>query len=104
MSADTLFWLIACHFIGDYTLQSDWMAQNKRANWWAALWHAHVYSAVYVFLVTSGWSGVLQLEAVFSLAPGDRSLGLGALRVLCEELPSTALRLAEVEGYRFHGV
>jgi hypothetical protein len=35
---------LACHMIGDYLLQSDWMATQKTTNSKAALAHAVVYS------------------------------------------------------------
>lgn len=35
---------IVIHFIGDYILQSDWMAQNKTNAHWPAFCHALVYS------------------------------------------------------------
>jgi len=53
MTVDMLFWMIACHFIGDYVLQSDWMAQNKRKVSAAAAAHALAYSVPFLFLVQS---------------------------------------------------
>jgi hypothetical protein len=34
----------ACHGIGDYWAQSDWMARNKSKSWGALVSHALVYS------------------------------------------------------------
>lgn len=39
------------HLIGDYILQSDWMAENKTKRWWPALVHASIYSAPFLLLV-----------------------------------------------------
>jgi hypothetical protein len=36
-----LFFIL--HLVGDYLLQTDWMASNKRKDWLAALIHAGVY-------------------------------------------------------------
>ena len=41
------------HLIGDYITQSDWMAQNKTKNSFAAFCHALVYSLP--FLLIGGW-------------------------------------------------
>ena len=38
------------HLIGDYVLQSDWMAQNKTKRSWPALLHAVVYSFPFLIL------------------------------------------------------
>jgi hypothetical protein len=35
---------LVAHAIGDYILQSDWMAMNKRRALWVALVHAAAYS------------------------------------------------------------
>ncbi len=35
---------ILCHLIGDYLLQSDWMATGKVRHFWIASCHALVYS------------------------------------------------------------
>lgn len=37
-------WLIA-HLIGDYLLQNDWMAQNKKLRSWPCFVHVAIYSA-----------------------------------------------------------
>lgn len=39
------------HLFGDYVIQSDWMAVNKRNNSWAALCHALVYSIPFGVLI-----------------------------------------------------
>lgn len=64
MTADMLFWMIACHFIGDYVLQSDWMAQNKRRSFYAALAHVHAYTFPFVFLLKPGLPGIWQMELI----------------------------------------
>lgn len=37
--------LLVLHFVADFILQSDWMAQNKSKNNWALLSHAIVYTS-----------------------------------------------------------
>ena len=38
--------LLVAHFLGDFVLQSDWMATNKSRNWFALLQHVCVYMGV----------------------------------------------------------
>lgn len=51
MTADLLFWMIMCHFIGDYWLQSDWVAQHKKSSAVVAMFHALLYAVPFAFLV-----------------------------------------------------
>jgi hypothetical protein len=39
---------LVAHAIGDYVLQSDWMANKKRSENVAALWHAFVYALCFL--------------------------------------------------------
>ncbi len=41
---------ILCHLVGDYILQSDWMACNKTRKWWIASVHAVAYSLPFLLL------------------------------------------------------
>lgn len=43
-----LHWLVA-HFIGDYLLQNDWMALNKKKSNMACLIHVTLYSLPWLF-------------------------------------------------------
>jgi len=56
------FWIIVCHLVGDYLLQSDWMAQNKRRSSVAAAVHAFTYSLPFLLLQPSFWAVVLICE------------------------------------------
>ncbi len=44
---------IVCHLVGDYLLQSDWMAQNKTKNSFAAFVHVCTYALPFLFLSPS---------------------------------------------------
>lgn len=56
-----LMLLVICHLIGDYFLQSDFIAKTKGQNWY----HLSVHCALYIvpFLVSFGWCW--QLWGVF---------------------------------------
>jgi len=43
-----LHWLYA-HLIGDYLLQNDWMAANKKKNSWICLIHITTYMIPFLF-------------------------------------------------------
>jgi hypothetical protein len=45
--------LILCHALGDYYLQSDWMALNKGKYWSVAFIHAAVYTLPFLLLTLS---------------------------------------------------
>lgn len=53
MSADSVFLLLAAHFVGDYLLQSHWMATRKTSNWWPAWLHAVTYGLPFLFVTRS---------------------------------------------------
>lgn len=42
----SFLWLLVVHFVADFMLQSDWMAQNKSKNWSALSIHILVYTMV----------------------------------------------------------
>jgi uncharacterized protein DUF3307 len=44
---------LVAHLVGDYVLQSDWMASKKRTNHVAAFVHAIVYSIPFAFFAPS---------------------------------------------------
>lgn len=42
-----------CHLIGDYWLQNDWMASNKKRKWLPAIIHGIFYTLPFIFLTSS---------------------------------------------------
>lgn len=40
---NTLFLLVACHLLGDYVLQVDFIAQSKGKNWYHLFVHCLLY-------------------------------------------------------------
>jgi hypothetical protein len=53
---------ILCHFLGDYFIQTDWMAQEKTKYWSPAIWHGVTYGVP--FLVFAVLSDTLSLSLV----------------------------------------
>lgn len=47
---------ILAHLVGDYILQSDWMANEKRKKTVAAVIHGLTYTLPFLFLTTSVWA------------------------------------------------
>jgi hypothetical protein len=41
---------IMAHLVGDYLLQSDWMAREKHSNWLAAIVHVFFYTLPFLFI------------------------------------------------------
>lgn len=50
-----MFFGAILHFVGDYLLQNDWMAQNKTKSWVPAFAHATVYSIPFCLIVRGWW-------------------------------------------------
>lgn len=49
-----MFEQLIAHLIGDYFLQTDWMAQEKTKRWWPAVVHALCYGLPFLF-ITHAW-------------------------------------------------
>ena len=43
MNFELLFWLVVAHFVGDYGLQSDWVAKNKCKSWYVLTAHTFIW-------------------------------------------------------------
>lgn len=41
-----LIWLIFAHYIGDFALQSEWIAQNKSKYWYILFSHCMIWTAI----------------------------------------------------------
>ena len=52
ITADQLF----LHALGDYVIQSHWMATEKTRRWWPALVHAITYALPFTLITTSPWA------------------------------------------------
>ena len=45
--------ILLAHLVGDYLLQSDWMAAEKTKRWWPAIAHGITYTLPYVLVTQS---------------------------------------------------
>ena len=45
--------ILLAHLVGDYLLQSHWMATEKTSRWWPAIAHGLVYTIPYAFVTQS---------------------------------------------------
>ena len=52
----TALGIILAHLVGDYILQSHWMATEKTQHWWPALVHGFFYTLPYIFVTQSIWA------------------------------------------------
>lgn len=53
---------LVAHAIGDYVVQSDWMANEKTKRWLPALLHGLTYGLVFLWFTTDWWRlGVIML-------------------------------------------
>ena len=50
-----LYKLIACHFVGDYVLQNDFLAQTKGSNWWHLIVHCVLYTIPFAVMFGFDW-------------------------------------------------
>lgn len=62
MTAEQVFGIFLAHFVGDYILQSHWMATEKVKRWWPAIVHGATYTLPYLFVTQSP----LALFVIFS--------------------------------------
>lgn len=53
---------LLCHFIGDFWLQSDWMALEKNKKSWNCFIHVIIYTACFMVLTLS-WKALLFIGA-----------------------------------------
>jgi hypothetical protein len=47
------FWIVVAHLLGDYVIQTDWMANEKTRRWWPAIVHAITYTVPYMLITQS---------------------------------------------------
>ena len=50
-----VYWILACHFMGDYVLQIDFLAKTKGSNWWHLIAHCFLYSLPFAVVFGLDW-------------------------------------------------
>ena len=55
MSIARLYILLACHMLGDYVFQSDFLAKTKGENWWHLLAHCVTYTVPFAVAFGIEW-------------------------------------------------
>lgn len=50
-----LYKLLACHMLGDYVLQTDFLAKTKGENWWHMLAHCVTYTVPFALAFGIDW-------------------------------------------------
>ena len=65
-----LFWLIFGHFLGDYALQSDWVAKTKKHDNYVLLAHSVIWTGtiaviLYYFGMLSAWKVIFLVGGHF---------------------------------------
>jgi hypothetical protein len=53
MAGSMALGVILAHLVGDYLLQSHWMATEKTHAWWPAIAHGFTYTIPYIFVTQS---------------------------------------------------
>lgn len=56
MTATTVFGIILAHFVGDYILQSGWMANEKTKRWRPAIAHGLAYTLPFILVTQNPWA------------------------------------------------
>ncbi|MFF8784818.1 DUF3307 domain-containing protein [Streptomyces sp. NPDC015125] len=53
MTGTTALGLLLAHLVGDYLIQSHWMATEKTKRWWPAIAHAVTYGLPFLLITQS---------------------------------------------------
>lgn len=62
---EILFKLLMCHFVGDYVLQNDFIANTKGTNWWHLIVHSFLYSLPFYVVFGFCWKiGVILVSHI----------------------------------------
>lgn len=48
--------IILAHLVGDYLIQSNWMATRKTSAWWPAVLHGLTYTIPFLLITQSPWA------------------------------------------------
>ena len=51
----TIYKLLACHMLGDYVIQTDFLARTKGESWWHLLTHCVTYTVPFAVVFGVDW-------------------------------------------------
>jgi hypothetical protein len=57
----TIYKLLACHMLGDYVIQTDFLARTKGESWWHLLAHCVTYTVPFAVVFGVDWRVALLL-------------------------------------------
>ena len=60
-----MIWLIFAHFLGDFALQKEWLALNKRKWWYVMMAHGIIWTGC--ICVALEYAGCLEMWKVYFL-------------------------------------
>ena len=72
MSLSNVYMAISSHMVGDYVLQTDYLAKTKGDNWWHLFVHCVLYSLPFAVAFGCDWR-VLALLASHVLADAAKA-------------------------------
>ena len=55
MTPVRIYKLFACHMLGDYALQSNFLAKTKGENWWHMVVHCALYTVPFAIVFGFDW-------------------------------------------------
>ena len=67
---------LACHFIGDYPLQSEWFVNMKGKSWEVNFYHAATYTALFVLMGATQIQAAILCVSHFCIDPLKARWGL----------------------------
>jgi len=66
---ETIFKLILCHLVGDYVLQTDFIAKTKGENWYHLFVHCMLYCLPFYVSFGFNWQLIIILVAHLIVDP-----------------------------------
>lgn len=55
MTFATIYKLLVCHMLGDYVMQTDFLARTKGESWWHLLAHCVTYTVPFAVVFGVDW-------------------------------------------------
>ena len=55
MTAPIIYELLACHMLGDYVMQTEFLARTKGGSWWHLLAHCVTYTVPFAVAFGVDW-------------------------------------------------